>query len=52
VLDVLVAEPRLQCPGVADMCSANRRVRFSSNSDRESEFPQAVESCRPKRRSH
>src|SRR5215471_5184763 len=34
------------------MCSANRRVRFSSNSDRESEFPQAVESCRPKRRSH
>ena len=24
----------------ADMCSANRHVRFSPNSDRENEFPQ------------
>src|SRR5215471_4560279 len=31
----------------ADMCSANRRVRFSSNSDPESEFPQKAMSALP-----
>ena len=31
----------------ADMCGAKSLVRFSPNSDRESEFPQAVESALP-----
>ena len=29
------------------MCNANRHVRFSPNGDRESEFPQKVESALP-----